>query len=390
MANIIWTNERRRLSELKPWERNPRQIKNKQAERLAESFDTFGQVETIAIGPDGEIYNGHQRLSVLAGKHGMDYEVDVRVASRALTEREREKLTVYLHRGATGEWDFDELANWDMSDLLEWGFEEKDFPFDVAPLAGEGKETEAQVDKAEELRAKWDVQLGQMWQLGEHRIVCGDCTDRAVVERVMGGEKADLAWFDPPFGIDLKPQRQKTQVIENDGKSDAQSLWKDFLPILKENMNPDTHLFLCQGWSEFDWTLPLVRQHFFIKSKVVWNKNVWGIGFYTRPKHEDILYCWNGNPSTIDEPVADVWDVSRYNTPIHAAEKPPELSSIAIKHFCARGAIVVDWFNGVGGSIIACQNLNRKCRAVEILPGYVAVAIERFFQHTGIQPVLLP
>ena len=131
MANIIWTNERRKLSQLKPWERNPRQIKNKQAERLAESFDTFGQVETIAIGPDGEIYNGHQRLSVLAGKHGMDYEVDVRVASRALTEREREKLTVYLHRGATGEWDFDELANWDMSDLLEWGFEEKDFQFDV-------------------------------------------------------------------------------------------------------------------------------------------------------------------------------------------------------------------------------------------------------------------
>lgn len=128
---IAWTNQRRKLSDLKPWDRNPRQIKDKQAKLLAESFQDFGQVETIAIGPGGEIYNGHQRLSVLAGQHGMSHEVDVRVASRELSEKERERLTVYLHRGATGEWNFDELANWDMSDLLSWGFEESDFPFDV-------------------------------------------------------------------------------------------------------------------------------------------------------------------------------------------------------------------------------------------------------------------
>ena len=130
---MFWTNEKRKLSDLKPWERNPRQIKDKQAKLLAESFSDFGQVETIAISANGDIYNGHQRLSVLAGKYGMDYEVDVRVSSRDLTEKERERLTVYLHRGATGEWSWDELANWDMSDLLTWGFEESDFPFDVAP-----------------------------------------------------------------------------------------------------------------------------------------------------------------------------------------------------------------------------------------------------------------
>lgn len=130
---IVWSNEKRKLSDLIPWERNPRQIKDKQAKLLAESFSDFGQVETIAISANGDIYNGHQRLSVLAGKYGMDYEVDVRVSSRDLTEKERERLTVYLHRGATGEWSWDELANWDMSDLLTWGFEESDFPFDVAP-----------------------------------------------------------------------------------------------------------------------------------------------------------------------------------------------------------------------------------------------------------------
>lgn len=124
---ITWNNERRKLKELRPWERNPLQIKGDQARRLAESFEHFGQVETIAIGPENEVYNGHQRLNVLRQKYGDDYEVEVRVASRALSEKEREKLTVFLHKGAAGEWDFDILANeFDLPDLLTWGFTEWD------------------------------------------------------------------------------------------------------------------------------------------------------------------------------------------------------------------------------------------------------------------------
>ena len=122
---ITWTNERRKLSDLIPWERNPRTIKNAQAERLVDCVETFGQVEALAVGPANQLYNGHQRLSVLAGQYGMDYEVDVRVASRELTERERQQLTVYLHKGAAGEWDFDELANWGIEDdLVTWGFDD--------------------------------------------------------------------------------------------------------------------------------------------------------------------------------------------------------------------------------------------------------------------------
>jgi len=137
MANkgekITWSNQRRKLPELIPWERNPRQITDKQAERLVESFDQFGQVETIAIGPNNEIYNGHQRLNVLKEKYGDDYEVEVRVASRTLTEKEREKLTVFLHKGAAGDWDFDMLANeFELTELLDWGFSEKELDLDLA------------------------------------------------------------------------------------------------------------------------------------------------------------------------------------------------------------------------------------------------------------------
>ena len=130
MADITWTTERRKLSDLIPWPRNPRQITKDQARRLSESLDEFGQVQTIAISPDNQILDGHQRQLVWAAseKWGPDLEVDVRVASRALTEKEREKLAVYLHKGAAGEWNFDVLANeFELDELLEWGFTEYDF-----------------------------------------------------------------------------------------------------------------------------------------------------------------------------------------------------------------------------------------------------------------------
>ena len=120
MADITWIDDRRKLSEMIPWPRNPRQITHAQAERLVDSVESFGQVETLAIGPDNELYNGHQRLAVLMQQYG-DMEVDVRVSSRPLTEAEREKLTVYLHKGAAGEWDFDALSEWDLDVLTDFG-----------------------------------------------------------------------------------------------------------------------------------------------------------------------------------------------------------------------------------------------------------------------------
>ena len=126
-GKITWTNEKRRLGDLIPWPRNPRMIKQDQGKRLVQSLEEFNQVEPIAIGPGNVLYNGHQRLNVWAAEHGEDLEVDVRVASRPLTEKEREKLTVYLHKGAAGEWDFDLLSEFNVDELLEWGFK----PFEL-------------------------------------------------------------------------------------------------------------------------------------------------------------------------------------------------------------------------------------------------------------------
>jgi hypothetical protein len=127
---ITWANETRRLGDLVAWDINPRTINEKEARRLNESLDEFAQVETIAVGPNNEIYNGHQRLKTWIAECGNDYVVDVRVASRALSEDERKKLTVYLHKGAAGEWDFDLLSeSFELDNLIDWGFDAKELDF---------------------------------------------------------------------------------------------------------------------------------------------------------------------------------------------------------------------------------------------------------------------
>jgi hypothetical protein len=132
-GKITWTNETRKLSDLVPWPRNPALIKDKQAELLLESLEEFGQVQPLAISPDNEIYDGHQRKNVwgMAEKYGPDFEVDVRVSNRLLTEKEREKLAILLRKGAVGEIDFDVLANeFEVDDLLDWGFNERELELD--------------------------------------------------------------------------------------------------------------------------------------------------------------------------------------------------------------------------------------------------------------------
>lgn len=145
-APLTWESIRIPLSALAPWKRNPRSLSLTGGAYLRRSFEDFGQVDAIAVGPPDEhglhpLYNGHQRLAVLLAEHGPDYLIDARQSSRPLTEKEREKLTVLLHRGAVGDWDFDVLANeFELDELLEWGFTEKELT-GLAPKESAAPET---------------------------------------------------------------------------------------------------------------------------------------------------------------------------------------------------------------------------------------------------------
>ena len=199
MAEIIWHNEKRAIRELIPYEANPRQITDKQAKDLKASLAKFGIADPIIINTDNMIIGGHQRKKILETLLGYDpdFQIDVRVPDRELSIDEARELNVRLNKNVA-EWDFDTLANsFELDDLLDWGFDKKELDLDL--WAGDAPEdVEPQIDKAEELRIKWGVETGQLWQLGKHRLICGDCTDKAVVERLLGDDKPSLMVTYPP------------------------------------------------------------------------------------------------------------------------------------------------------------------------------------------------
>ena len=380
---ITWTNEKRRLSELQPWPRNPRQIKDKQVTRLQESLSEFGQVEPVCIGPGNALYNGHQRLKSWAAKFG-DIEIDVRVSSRELTEKEREKLTVFLHKGAAGEWNFDALANeFEVPELLEWGFDEKELQLGGFELdQPEGEDPGAQVDKAEELRQKWGVETGQLWRLGEHRLICGDCTDRAVVERVMGGEKAELAPVDPPYNVGFDYDGATVDDNKNvQSYEDFSRAWFVLCQAvsIRQIVTPGcNNLASWLRWFDAYHWAPWTKSNSMTNGKV------------------SRFWCW--------EPVlffGEKWGRSRSNDifdfPIgkqegvanHPCPKPLKMWVDLIQNYSQPDAVIFESFSGSGTTIIACEQTGRKCRAVEISPAYCAVAIQRWVDMTGGVPELI-
>src|SRR3990167_4426611 len=396
-GHLIWKNERRKLSELKIWPRNPRRIDTKQAKRLVESIDEFGQVETLAIGPKGEIYNGHQRLKVLMAEQGPDYEVDVRIASRALTEKEREKLVIYLHKGAAGEWDFDILAKeFELEELLDWGFAEKELAgldFGEQPPEDPG----AQMDRAEELREKWGVELGQLWEVGRHRIICGDCTDRAVVERILDIQPGMMV-TDPPYGVEYDPgwrneaaekglisfAARREGKVENDERADWSDAWILFLGDVAYCWHANLHASTVE--------LSFRQTGFEPPSHIVWAKDNFAIsrGHY-HWKHELCIYFvrkgksanWIGGRAQ-----TTLWEIG-WDKNIdggHGTQKPLECMERPIRNH--RFDAIYDPFLGSGTTLVACERLGRIGRGIEISPAYVAVSLQRL-ADMGLEPKLM-
>jgi hypothetical protein len=143
---LTWHEERRRLGDLRARPDNPRQIGEDEARRLVRSYGEYEQPVPMLVNPDGTLLDGHQRLDVWLAEYGPEFEVDVRIPSRPLTQREWQRLTVYLHRGATGSWDWDKLAAWDGDDMLEWGFDD----LMLAELEHDAKRLEAMIEAAQE------------------------------------------------------------------------------------------------------------------------------------------------------------------------------------------------------------------------------------------------
>ena len=433
MSDIVWQPVTVPLSALVPWDRNPKTISKAHANRLLDLWQRLGQFQTIAIGPAGEVYDGHQRLSVLKAAHGPRFEVTALQADRALTEKEREELTVAAHVGTTGQFSWEELSGWDTSELQTWGFDAEllqDWNAGAAALAtmldsaqdAPPDDPGPQIDRAEELREKWQTAPGQMWQLGEHRLICGDCTDAGVVARVMGGEKAGLVVTSPPYAVGKEYESgvsfaEHIKLLENMADrcmevvtpggfiftnfgeiaaqshagpltgSDRQCVYlisKDYWRIFHEERK-------CDLYAQRIWYKPFNRLQ-----QPFWSYKT-SIPHYQEWEH---IWTWrtpggNGDRRTDwDVSVHAVWDTRNESTddkPLtrHVAAFPVGIPERAIKAHSLAGELVMEPFSGSGTTLIACERLGRRCRGVEISPAYVAVTLQRWADMTGGEPVLV-
>jgi DNA modification methylase len=352
-----------------------------QAQRILDSFKRFGQVITVAIDPENNVIDGHQRLSALLTIHGEDYEIDARRSNRALTTEERQELVAALHLGAFGSWDWDKLAGFDAGILSAWGADSdtlkgwnndannlKEFLKSQEP---ESSDAPPQENRAEELREKWGVETGQLWQIGEHRLICGDCTDKAVVERVMGGERARSTITDPPFFV----------------RDDEWDKFDDFFSFTFNWFS------LCSEKSEIvasffaDKSLPLLpkvaeRVGVPFRRSLIWNKPA-GSQMAGASKdgywYDFELIQVYGEKTTpvIKKTKMSFFDYRTIIGQEHGAEKPAGVYGEIVEGYTIKNDIVLEPFSGTGTNMVACQNLSRRCRAVEISPAYVAVTLQR-------------
>lgn len=270
-----------------------------------------------------------------------------------------------------------------------------------------GEDEPPPIDKAEELQKKWGTELGQVWGLGKHRLICGDCTDREVVERVMEGERVDMVFTDPPYNVSyqdnesvesLRKRNRRTDglTISNDTMTDD-DFFRFLIAALNNARLPEGKPFyLCAppGYPEtlFRNALNSVSG-WSLRQCIVWVKNqfVFGRQDY-HYRHESILYGWVEGAAHyfLDDRTQDtVWEIDRPRvSEFHPTMKPVELPTRAIKNSSRANDLIYDPFLGSGTTMVATNNLNRHCFGIEIDPSYVAVTLERM-KGLGVEPILI-
>ena len=384
MTSLMWNPVKIKLGQIKPWADNPRMSTKAQAERLIKSERELGQIQTLAVSPFGEdgkvdLYDGHQRYSAWLTVKGADYEVVALQSNRPLSEDERRKVAVLLHM-ATGSWNWDALASWQVGELKDWGMDKdalKGWNSDATNLKellnseqAVTADAEPQIDRAAELLEKWQVKTGDLWQIGDHRLLCGDSTKREDVERVMGGERAELAPVDPPYNVGFDYDGETV----DDTKS-AEIYEKFSRAWFGECQRVSDRQIVTPGCNNLaSWLRWFDAYHWapWTKSNSLTNGKV------------SRFWCW--------EPVlffGEKWKRARSNdifdfpigmqkdTANHPCPKPIKMWIDLLENYSESGAIIYESFGGSGTTFAASEQTGRKCRAIEISPAYCAVILER-------------
>ena len=373
------------IKDLKSDHKNARRRTDRSASLIAESLKRYGAARSIVIDEDGRILAGNGTVEG-AKKAGIDKlriieaEGDELIAVRraGLSEDQKVGLALADNRSSDlSEWDHDMLRQLsEEHDLTPW-FEDDELLAEVLDTVEGNTDPDDVPEPPEEPVTK----PGDLWILGNHRLLCGDSTDVLAVERLMDGQKADMVFTDPPYNVAFNGRSGKFDVIKNDDL-DEQS----FDELIAQTVSTikllaPKHYYIWCNW-KFYATLQTKLE---FKGCIVWAKNVFGLGKGYRHQHEFCLYHATLPDAIKNE--SDLWEVAKDSRYMHPTQKPVELSKRAFGNHpdCK---VVVDLFGGSGSTLIGCEQEHRHARLMELDPKYCDVIVKRWEQFTGKKAML--
>lgn len=381
------------VSKIKPYERNARKHQDEDVSAIVESIKEFGFDDPIGVwGENNVIVEGHGRL-LAAKKLGMKEVPCIRLDH--LTDEQRRAYA--LAHNKTAELS---LWDWDKLDLELKGIEDIDmtiFGFEIEEEPAEIVEDDTEIELPEEPRAK----RGDIYQLGNHRLMCGDSTMIDDVETLMNGELADAVFTDPPWNVNYGATDHpswKPRQIMNDfmGTEEFKQFMHDAFSCMNMASKPGAMTYVVMSSQEWgNMMLTLAENDYHWSSTIIWNKDRLVLSrkdYHT--KYEPIWYGWKEGEARLcpleDRKQSDVWDFDRpVKSEEHPTMKPVALVARALQNSSRKGNNVLDLFGGSGTTLIACEQLGRQCFMMELDPRYVDVIVNRWELFTGQEAVLI-
>ena len=409
---------KRKLSDLKAYKNNAKIHTTDQISKIRDSIQSFGYKDLIAVDENNVIIEGHGRLQALYQLDSTGSKEISVVQITDLNENEKKAYRI-AHNKLSLMTDFDEEKLGSEFNSLEDTDSFNDTGFSNNEITDIWDKDKEAVDDDFEIptEPKYTISQGDTWQLGNHRLRCGDSTKKDHVDALMCEKKADMVFTDPPYNVNIggsgampierqsKEQQamakkakkypndlmgrlgQKTIQNDNMSREEFIQFTTDYLSRYFENCDGPYYIFMsCKEWGTLMNKFEELGGYW--SSTIIWNKSQFVLSRKDyHPKFEPILYGWKVGANInhlADRSQGDVWEFDKpSNSKLHPTMKPIDLCSKAINNSSKRDNLILDLFGGSGSTLIACEQLNRKCFMMELDPKYCSVIIERWEKLTG-------